>query len=224
METINQEIKQILQQFFDEIPVKVQTIDSSRGETDFREVLLLTFDSGEKGVLKLSDNDFTFPEKIAMWQRTVMEYRKLGYYCPVILSAKDGSFPTVIYKGRNCVVYREECSPYRSAEDRSADFSEWEKSSAWQYKKDAWIMTAKMAAAGFDYTEYPSGYCLFERFCPSDKTDEVLEDALEWKKYADTLPLECQDQVQRIWQRWMDTETNWNRFTEHFPPRCFKRI
>ncbi len=79
METINQEIKQILQLFFDEIPVKVQTIDTSRSEADFREVLLLTFASGEKGVLKLSDNDFTFPEKISMWQRTVMEYRKLGY-------------------------------------------------------------------------------------------------------------------------------------------------
>lgn len=204
METINQETKQIFQRFFGEIPSEVQTINTSRGETDFREVLLVTFASGEKGVLKLSDNDFTFPEKIAMWQRTIMEYRKLGYYCPAILPAKDGSFPTVDYKGRNCVAYREDYSPYRSAEERSADFSEWEKPSVWQYKKDAWIMTAKMAAAGFDYTEYPSGYCLFERFCPSDKTDEVLEDALEWKKYADTLPSECQEQVQRIWQRWMD--------------------
>lgn len=224
METINQEIKQILQQFFDEIPVKVQTIDTSRGETDFREVLLVTFDSGEKGVLKLSDNDFTFPEKIAMWQRTIMEYRRLGYYCPAILPAKDGSFPTISYKGRNCVAYREEYSPYRSAEDRSADFSEWEKSSAWQYKKDAWIMTAKMAAAEFDYTEYPSGYCLFERFCPSDKTDEVLEDALEWKN----TPILCHQNVRSRCREYgrggRTTEMHWNRFTEHFPLRCFKQI
>ncbi|MBP5249716.1 MAG: hypothetical protein J6Z46_06895 [Lachnospiraceae bacterium] len=52
------------------------------------------------------------------------------------------------------------------------------------YRDDIWSMTAKIAAKHFDYTEYPSGYCLFDTFCPSDKTDEVLENALEWKKIA----------------------------------------
>lgn len=219
---INQETKQIFRRFFDEIPVEVQIINTSHGETDFREVLLLKFASGDRGVLKLSDNDFTFPEKILMWQRTVIEYRKLGYYCPEILTAKDGSFPIVSYKGRNCVAYREEYSPYRSAEERSADASEWKKESAWKYKKDAWIMTAKMAAARFDYTEYSSGYCLFEKFCPSDKADEVLEDALEWKKYAETLPAECQERVQRIWQKWIDNRNELEPIYRTLPTSIFQ--
>ncbi len=53
----------------------------------------------------------------------------------------------------------------------------------------------------FDYTDWPSAYCLFETFCPSDQT-EVLENALEWKAAAESLPERFSAQVQRIWQRW----------------------
>lgn len=60
------------------------------------------------------------------------------------------------------------------------------------------MMTAKVAAKQFDFCNYPSAYCLFETFCPSDEVDEVLENALEWKKYADNLPEKFQIQIQRI--------------------------
>ena len=63
-------------------------------------------------------------------------------------------------------------------------------------------MTAKIASKHFDYTDYPSGYCLFETFSPGDETDEVFEEALKWKQYADTLPNEFREQVQRIWELW----------------------
>ena len=65
-------------------------------------------------------------------------------------------------------------------------------------------MTAQIAAKHFDYTSYPSAYCLFETFCPSDKTDEVLDNALAWKEYADTLPDAFKAQTERIFRIWSE--------------------
>ena len=118
--------------FFDGTCVSVQTINTSRDEHDFRETLIVTASSGDRYVIKLADNDFTFPKKIAMWQRTVKEYRALGYYCPLILTDKNGGFPEVSYKGHSCIVYAEEFSTFSPIEDRAnegaeADFSLYEK-------------------------------------------------------------------------------------------------
>ncbi|MBP5753120.1 MAG: hypothetical protein J6W60_09730, partial [Treponema sp.] len=74
-------------------------------EDDFRESIIGKTSSGEKYVLKIVDNDFTFPEKIEVWKRTVEEYRKLGYYAPRIFTDKEGKFPAVSYQGRKCVAY-----------------------------------------------------------------------------------------------------------------------
>lgn len=68
-------------------------------------------------MLKLADNDFTFAERITAWQRCAEEHRKLGYYAPAIISAKDGGFSTVEYKGRSCVAYVEEFAAYPSCKD-----------------------------------------------------------------------------------------------------------
>ena len=113
---MDDEIKRIFSLFFDEAPTAVQEVNTSRGETDFRATFLVETDAGHKRVLKLADNDFTFPEKIAVWQRTVEEYRKLGYFCPRIFRDKSGGFPVVNHAGRKCAAYAEEFAPYRPAE------------------------------------------------------------------------------------------------------------
>lgn len=193
------ELLDVFRLFYDSVPVSFETIDSSRGDTDFREAVIAVFESGDKSVVKLADNGFTNPEKIKMWKRTALEYRRLGYYCPKIMPDKTGNYPSVHYKGHRCTAYAEEYSPYRSA-----DTFEKDKISAEEYTREMWIMTAKVAAEYFSYTDAPSGYCLFDVFCPSDQTDEVLEDALEWRKYSQTLPEEFQEQVSRIWRLWTE--------------------
>lgn len=200
-ETPDPAIKEIYSLFFDGNPVSAVPIDTSRGDSDFRNTAVVTEDGGKKVVLKIVANDFTFPEKIRMWQRTVEEYRSLGYYCPRIFCDRNGRFPTVNYRGKRCVVYAEEFSKYPTLEDRTA--SEEAGTNA-AYAKHIWQMTAKIAARKLDYTEYPSGYCLFERFCPSDETDEVLENALAWKALADAASEEFSAQVQRIWALYTD--------------------
>ena len=83
-------------------------------------------------------------------------------------------------------------------------------------------MTARVAARHFDYSPYPSGYCLFETFCPSDKTDEVLENALAWREYALTLPDEFRERTDRIWRLWTDNRAALEKIYHRLPSSVFQ--
>ena len=216
------EIEKLFALFSDDTPIAVQRIDTSRGDADFRATFLVETASGGKFVLKLADNDFTFPGKIAVWQRTVEEYRKLGYYCPRIFCDRAGRFPWVEFEGRRCAAYAEEFAPYHPLEDRfSEDFGQNEALYE-TYRRDIWRMTARIAAQYFDYTDYPSAYCLFETFCPSDQTDEVLENALNWKACADALPPACREQVERIWRLWTENRSALEPIYHQLPSSVFQ--
>lgn len=222
IELANSELIGVFQLFFDELPYQYEIINTSRGNTDFREAIVAQWNSGEKYVIKLSDNDFTFPEKISSWKRCVEEYRKLGYYCPMILPSKQGDFPSVKYKEHNCVVYVEEFCKYTIVEDRCSDDSKEKIPFNIKWADAAWMMTAKVAAKQFDFCSYPSGYCLFETFCPSDETDEVMDNALEWKRHADHLPDKYQSQIERIWQRWMSNRNELEQIYFKLPTSVFQ--
>ena len=216
------EIEKLFALFFDDTPIAAQRIDTSRDDADFRATFLVETASGGKYVLKLADNDFTFPGKIAVWQRTVEEYRKLGYYCPRIFCDRASQFPLVDFEGRRCTAYAEEFAPYHPLEDRfSEDFGENEALYE-RYRRDIWRMTARIAAQYFDYTDYPSAYCLFETFCPSDQTDEVLENALNWKACADALPPACREQTERIWRLWTENRSALEPIYHQLPSSVFQ--
>ncbi len=207
--------------FFDDALVAARTLDTSRGEGDFRSTVLVETDAGSRYVLKLAENDFTFPEKIGVWKRTVEEYQRLGYYCPTIYPDKSGRFPRVDFCGHKCVAYAEEYAPYRPAEDRFSDGSQ-EKGLYDSYQRDIWRMTARIAAQYFDYTSYPSAYCLFETFCPGDAQDEVLENALAWKEHADSLPSEFKAQTERIWRLWTENRAALEAVYKDLPRSVFQ--
>lgn len=221
-EPIDPGILKIFARFFDGNAASCDVIDTSRGEADFRNTILITADGGEKFVLKLAANDFTFPERISVWQRTVEEYRALGYYCPRIINDKNGDFPAVEYRGRVCFAYAEEFSKYGSFEDRAESGENGSDLPESAYFKDIWSMTAMIAAKRFDYAGFPSAYCLFETFCPSDEMDEVLENALEWKKTAFALPSEFSDQVQRIWELWSNNRAELEKIYRNLPTSVFQ--
>ena len=65
----DQELKIIVSLFFEENIFVSEIKNTSHGENDFRETVILRTESGNKFVIKLADNDFTFAEKIKMWQR-----------------------------------------------------------------------------------------------------------------------------------------------------------
>jgi len=218
--TVEPAVRELFSRFFDGDPVSCESIETGVTEDDFRKTVILTTETGEKVVLKIVSNDFTFPDKIRMWRRTVGEYRGLGYYCPRIICDKDGDFPMIDFRGRRCVVYAEEFSRYRTLEDRMAEDAQHGNSRV--YAKDIWRMTAKIAAKRLHFSAYPSAYCLFERFCPSDETDEVLYNAQEWKKLADALPERFSAQAQRIWVRWNDNRESLKPLYATLPTSVFQ--
>ena len=211
-------VRDIFARFFDGTPVSAHVIDTSIGDADFRQTVIVTTDEGERYVLKIASNDFTFPNRIRTWQRTAEEYRRLGYYCPRIFCDRTGGFPKIEYRGRPCVVHAEEFSLYRSLEDRTAEPG----GDSRAYAKDIWTMTAKIAAKRFDYSPYPSAYCLFDTFCPSDEVDEVLQNALAWKEVADALPPSFSARVQRIWKLWSDNRASLKPLYDALPTSVFQ--
>lgn len=216
------DIRTVFSRFFDGEPTSVKIIDTSRGDEDFRNTALIGTAEGDRYVLKLAANDFTLPERIRMWARTAEEYRKLGYYCPQIFSDKNGEFPIVRYQGHDCVVYAEEYAKYRSFEDRALVDENAPAADSGIYLNDIWSMTAKIAALHLDYTDMPSAWCLFDTFCPSDKMDEVLENALEWKRCAMSLPDEFAEQVRRIWKLWSDNREALEKIYSGLPTSVFQ--
>ena len=225
---MKEEIDSIWNRFFEEELISYQTIETGIGEGDLRETILGNTASGQRYVIKLADNDFTFPEKIEVWSRTAEEYRKLGYYTPKIFKDKEGRFPIVSYKGRSCVAYAEEFAPYAPVEDRlSEQAADAKKPHAQRkpyeiYYKAMWQMTAKIAEKHFNFTEYPSAWCLFRTFCPSDEMDEVTENSLTWNEYADKLPERFHEQTERIYRRWRENKEELKKHYDMLPTSVFQ--
>ena len=213
----NQKLNDILDLFFDEPPAVFEIKSTSRGDNDFREAIIVKCESGDKYVIKIAGNDFTFPEKIETWKRCTEEYRRLSYYCPEIFTSKSGDYPCVEYKGHSCFTYMEEYSRLRSADSFDQNTISFP-----HIMEDAFIMTAKVAAQKYDFCDFPSGYCLFDRFCPSDLTDEVTENANEWKRYAETLPAQFERKVRRIYDRWIQNREELKKIYPQLPTSVFQ--
>lgn len=194
--------------------------NTSHGNTDFREVIFCQQASGKKLVLKLADNDFTSADRIAVWKQCAEEYRKLGYYCPEIFSALDGTFPTVTYKGHTCVVFAEAFSLYATADTFDKNFLS--NKGYYSYIEDAITMNARVAAAHFSFTPFPSAWCAFQKFCPSDLDDEIMENALEWRRITETLPAVFSKQVERIWAMWAENREKLQSIYPQLPTSVFQ--
>ena len=219
-QTEKAEIEKVWRRFFEEPLESYQKIETGVNDEDFRETVIGKMPSGKRCVLKIVDNDFTFPEKIEVWSRTAEEYRKLGYYAPEFFRDREGRFPIITFRGRSCVAYGEEYAPYIPAEDRMETKSL--KKSYETYRRALWQMTAKIAEKHFDYTEYPSAWCLFRTFCPSDERDEVTDNALTWKEHADELPGEFHEQTERIWRKWEENKKALEKVYDRLPTSVFQ--
>lgn len=214
---LDSEEAKVISLFFENEPVHYELMELSRGDNDFREVIIAEWASGDKYVIKLAENAFTSAERVRVWEKCADEHRKLGYYCPAFIPSLNGDFPIVTYKGHCCTAFAEEFSKYPTAEElenNKIPFENW-----WD---DAVTMVAKIAGEKLDFAEFPSGYCLFERFCETDKTDEVIEVALDWKKYADTLPAEFHGQVERIWKLWNENRKELEPIYKTLPTSVFQ--
>jgi len=218
------EQREIARLFREEEPVNITVKNSSHGEEDFREALLVEYED-EKIVIKLAENGFTDEEHLMMWMTIAEKYKELGYYCPQFIKALDGTFPKVSYNGHNCIVYAEEYSKYRSADELIKD--KYQESGLmeegyYSFLRDVVLMNARVAAEHYDFTELPSGYCMFETFEPGDECDEVAEDATKWKQVADKLPEQFREQVERIWNNWLEARKQLRDIYDDLPTSVFQ--
>ena len=218
------DMNDIVKLFSEKPPVKIDIKDTSHGEDDFRETLLVDY-GGERIAIKLSANGFTDEKHLVTWERIAKEYRNLGYYCPQFIRALDGTFPTVAYKDRKCMVWGEEFSKYRSADELIKDklwAAELVKDGWYSFLEDAMIMDAKVAACHFNYTDLPSAYCMFDAFDPNDKSDETTEDAVKWLTRAKTLPDIYKGRVERIWNNWLMARRQLEMIYHKLPTSVFQ--
>lgn len=201
------DIKEIIGLFAEARPLEYEIKNTSHGEDDFREAVIVRWEKGflppelgDRMVIKLASNGFTDPEHLEMWERLAEEYRRQGYYCPRFLRTKAGEFPYVEYQGRKCIVYGEEFAHFRTADSFAA--AEISPDGRFTYLDDLLRMNAEIAAAHLDFTDLPSAWVLFGTFDPADTEDEVMENARDWLACAEKLPDCFRPQVTRIWQRW----------------------
>lgn len=204
--------QQIISLFSNKKIIRYNIKNTSHGDTDFREAIFAEFESGKKLVIKVASNAFTNSKSIIMWQRCIKEYTQLGYYCPKILASIDNDFPTVLYKGHKCIVYAEEYSAYKSVENSN---------NVKPYRKDLYLMTAKIADKKFNYTDIPSAYCLFDTF-PGDELDEVSQNAIEFHNYCKTLPQCFTKQTSRMYSRWKDNRSQLEKIYFKLPTSVFQ--
>ena len=201
------DIKEIIGLFAEARPLEYEIKNTSHGEDDFREAVIVRWEKGvlppelgDRVVIKLASNGFTDPAHLEMWERLAEEYRRRGYYCPRFLRTKAGEFPYVEYQGRKCIVYGEEYARFRTAD--SFEIAEVSPNGKFTYLDDLLRMNGEIAAAHLDLTDLPSAWVLFGTFDPADAEDEVMENARDWLACAEKLPDSFRPQVKRIWERW----------------------
>ncbi len=218
------ELNDIVRLFSAKHFVNVMIKNTSHGENDYRENVFVDFED-EKIVIKIAGSAFADEEHLNLWERIADEYRNLGYYCPKFIRALDGTFPHVTYNDRQCIVWAEEYSKYRSAEElinEKYKENRLEENGYYTFLEDELLMDAKVASMHFDYTTLPSAYCMFELFDPADETDETTEDATKWYNVAKKLPAEFKPRVERIWANWLTARNELEKIYHSLPTSVFQ--
>ena len=168
--------------FNTEIP-DIQVLDLCRGDHDFRKVYIAD-DGNRKLIIKSMSNAFSDRRRIEGWFRLMDAYRAAGIYCPAVVPALDGErIHCRTENGRDICCYAEEYAAYETAEHIGEENCRTA-SGAYTFTPDVLRSLGKIAAAGLDFLDWPSAYCLLEPFCPPDTTDEGTECALLFRDYV----------------------------------------
>lgn len=165
------DIKDLIFSFYNTSGVKnKKDIDSSRGDMDKRCTVLVEYNDGVKLAIKITNNGFTTPERINGWKELSQEYLESGIYTPQIVSGISGTcfFYTEI-DNEKYIVYAEEQKKYKCA-------NEFEPPVRFQDYADDMIQTIGIIANyGTKLVPWHSAYCVYDKFCDEDETDENYE-------------------------------------------------
>ena len=192
--------------------LEIETKNTSRGEADYRITLFVRW-PGRRIVIKLTDNDFTTPERVEGWAKTAAEYHRAGYYCPQMLRNLDGDYSkTISFNGRKVLVYGEEFAEYRTADQFEP--SEIKRDGEYIFLDDVIRSIGLIGSRHLQTVNFPSGMCIFEKFCPSDICVEVMEHSLDFKRAAESFSPEQKSKFEKIWAKFM---ANRNALEKKYP-------
>lgn len=213
-------LREIFTLYNDKQPEAYEIKDKSRGEEDYR-LILLTEWKESRAVIKISGNDFTTPERVLAWKRTADAYRQAGYYCPDIIRDRNGKYAQeVCFEGRQVTVYAEEYSKYQTADqfedcEIKADGSDTFRDSVFETIGTIGQLHLKTA-------DFPSGLCILEKFSESEECDEVMEEALNFKKTAEKFLPGYAERFERIWGLFLENKKKLEEIYASLPVSVFQ--
>jgi len=201
-------------------PAEYEIKDTSHGGDDFRQSVFARWPN-RKIAIKITCNDFTTPERIQGWHDTIEAYRGSGYYCPRIITNRDGNLSEIkTYQDKKCVIYAEEYSAYPTAEKYK--ISELKRNGRYIFHDAAALSIGKIGARHLTTMTSPSGYCIFQTFSPSDPCDEVMETALSCKKIIDKDLPRYQNRFDEIWKLFLANKEKLSRVYSRLPVSVFQ--
>ena len=107
-----QEINKMIAFFHTEEPVSCKWEDTWTEDEDSRTIVFAEYPEG-KYVIKAAANDFTTTERVAGWVEMINNFRKMGYYCPMLRKSRNGNYAEVLeVQGKSFVVWEEEFAKY----------------------------------------------------------------------------------------------------------------
>lgn len=176
-------INNIFYLFSDVQPQKYDIKNLWNEETDFRQVIFAEWES-KKIVIKIACNGFTTPERFNGWLSTMEEYRKSGYYCPIVIENRNGHLCEIVsYQGKDCLVWAEEYSRYKMADQFDKSFIR--NGNIYKYHDDAVKSIGVIASKHLDFPRWPSAWCIFQTFSPADYCDETMGYAIKCRDYIE---------------------------------------
>ena len=150
-----------------------RTVDSSRGEDDLRHTALVEYQDGTRLAVKASHNSFTTPERVAGWADLARTYRASGVYCPLYVPALSGKLCFDWESdGTTFLICAEEYKQFLSADEFTPPVPEED------YREPMLETIGRIAAHPARPVPWMSAYCLYDRFCEEDETDETHANAL----------------------------------------------
>ena len=212
------DLKNIFSLYSDETPIDYQLIDNSHGNDDFRNTIITEYNN-IKIVIKIANNKFTTIDKVENIYHIINSLNETMYYHPsIILNRNNNVCEEVYYNNKSCVVYAEEYSKYKTAEQLGIVNCE---NKMIIYHNEAIKYIGLTSSLHLSESKYPGYLSIFETIYNDKDCDEVKETALICKQILDESD-ELKECFNKIWILFINNEKRLKTMINKLPISTFQ--